>query len=151
MKITLIVLVFPLLFIDCCIGEYGADQFLKEKITKLTSKLKKEENEWEKERHELIQANQELKQQNEQLWGENFEKDWDVEMKDIENNNLESQIQTWILGLIGMFTVIIIINIAAYFIFGYKCFRHINCKKKSQIKHDYLPLTTDDLQSAVPL
>ena len=140
-----------LLFIEQCIGSYDADEFLKSKIMKIQSKLKEEQYEWKKERHELIQANKELTEQNQELWGENVEKELLTKEKEFENASLRSQMKMWIMGFSGMLTVIVIINIMAYLIFGYRCFRSMCCCKQILVRNNYQPLMNDLQEETVPL
>lgn len=146
------ILVLSISLIRHSVGSYEADEFLKSKITKIQSKLKEEEYQWNKERYELMQANKELTKQNNELWDENVDYIKKTANKEFENLHLKSQMKMWMMAFSGMLTVIIIINIMGYLIFGYKCYRSLNCCKSKRFTTPNLrPLLNDEIQEPILL
>ena len=106
----------------------------------------------EQRRHELMQANKELTKENNELWNENVDYIQKTANKEFENRHLKSQMKMWMMAFSGMMTVLIIINIMGYLIFGYKCYKSMNCtKNKRFITPNFRPLSNDEIQEPVAL
>lgn len=138
-KLTTLNLLFVLLvLIYQTTASFKADEYLKSKITALESqlvKLRKGEVAWNNERDELIAKNKELEEENDELLDENIDYIQKTANKEYENIYLKSETKKWVIGLSGMMTMILIINIMGYLLFGFKCYRTFPCLKRNKSNH----------------